>query len=130
MQRRHFIKSATVAASCSMAAMAVANPAALRMAPDLHSYKCKITVLRKDFNEDFFIKYPYGHATACDRLEVGQEFIVDSVWDPPAGMCTWAWSDLRFIIHGICAGNPGPMVSCCTDGLRPVFFKFERVDAV
>ncbi|MGA2470988.1 MAG: TIGR04076 family protein [Solirubrobacteraceae bacterium] len=49
-------------------------------------------------------------------------------WDAPEGFCQWAWADLRSIIHRIHAGNPTTMVSCCTDGLRPVFFKFEAVD--
>jgi ribosomal protein L31E len=34
-------------------------------------YKCKITVLRKTFNEELYKKYPYGAASACGRLEEG-----------------------------------------------------------
>ncbi len=92
------------------------------------SYKCKITVLRKDFNEDLHRLYPYGHPSACGRFEVGQEFVTDNPWDPPEGFCTWAWGDLRSVIHRVHAGNPTTMVCCCTDGLRPVFFKLEAIE--
>lgn len=129
MQRRKFIKAASVMSACSMAAFAAPVPAASELKPDLHSYRCRITVLKRTFNEDFYNEYPYGKPTACDRFEEGQVFETTSVWDPPAGFCLWAWSEFRFTIHGIHAGNPGPMVCCCTDGLRPVFFKFERIVA-
>ena len=91
-------------------------------------YKCRITVLRKDFNEDFYRQHPYGEASGCGRLEVGQVFLTDSPWDPPEGFCTWAWSDLQSIIHRIHGGNPTVMISCCTDGLRPVYFKLEPIE--
>jgi uncharacterized repeat protein (TIGR04076 family) len=91
-------------------------------------YKCRITVLRKSFNEDFYTLYPYGAAGACGRLEEGQVFIVDNRWDPPEGFCLWAWSDLRPSIHSLFAGHPLPMIACCTDGLRPVTFKLERIE--
>jgi hypothetical protein len=38
-------------------------------------YNCKITVLKCDFNSDLYNQYPYGAATPCGRLNVGQEFI-------------------------------------------------------
>jgi len=90
-------------------------------------FKCRITVLRKDFNEDLYRAHPYGEPAACSRFEVGQEFVTDSPWDPPPAFCPWAWGDLRPIIHRLHAGNPTVMVSCCTDGLRPVFFRLEAV---
>jgi uncharacterized repeat protein (TIGR04076 family) len=92
-------------------------------------YKCKITVIRKSFNEDLYRQYPAGHPGPCGRLEVGQEFITDSEWDPPEGLCTWAWADMRFIIHSMHAGNPAVKIESCTDGLRPVLFKVERIEA-
>jgi uncharacterized repeat protein (TIGR04076 family) len=91
-------------------------------------HKCKITVLRKTFNEEYYEKYPYGAASACGRLEEGQVFISDNRWDPPEGFCQWAWSDLRPTIHSIHAGHSAPAIGCCTDGLRPVFFKLERIE--
>jgi len=91
-------------------------------------YKCRMTVLRKDFNADFYRQHPYGAAAACGRFEVGQQFVTANPWDPPEGFCQWACADLRSIIHRIHAGNPTVMIACCTDGLRPVFFKMEAVE--
>jgi len=90
-------------------------------------YRCKITVLRKAFNEDLYRQYPYGAASPCGRLEEGQVFITNSRWDPPEGFCHWAWGDLRPMIQSIHAGHSVTMISCCTDRLRPVTFKLERI---
>jgi uncharacterized repeat protein (TIGR04076 family) len=97
-----------------------------RTGPD-EGFTCRITVLRKDFNQGFYRAHPYGEPVACSRFEVGQVFVTDNPWDPPAGFCPWAWGDLRPVIQRIHAGNPTAMVSCCTDGLRPVFFRLEAV---
>jgi uncharacterized repeat protein (TIGR04076 family) len=91
------------------------------------NYRCKITVLKKDFAQDLYEQYPYGGPHACGRLEVGQVFYTNLRWDPPEGFCAWAWGDIRAVIMSIHAGHPCPMISCCTDGLRPVTFKIERV---
>jgi uncharacterized repeat protein (TIGR04076 family) len=91
-------------------------------------YKCKITVIKKSFNNDLYRKYPYGPEGACGRLEEGQVFISESRWDPPEGFCIWAWSELRPMIQGIHSGNRIPKVSCCTDGLRPVTFLLELIE--
>jgi uncharacterized repeat protein (TIGR04076 family) len=90
-------------------------------------FRCKITVLRKAFHEDLYRQYPYGAASSCGRFEEGQVFITDNRWDPPEGFCHWAWGDLRPMIQSIHAGHPVTMISCCTDGLRPVTFRLERI---
>jgi uncharacterized repeat protein (TIGR04076 family) len=91
-------------------------------------YKCRITVLKKSFNRELYEKYPYGLGEPCGRLEEGQIFISENRWDPPAGLCVWAWSDLRPIIQSIHSGRRNPAVACCTDGLRPVTFLLEIID--
>ncbi len=91
--------------------------------------RCRITVLKKIFNEDLYQQYPYGAASPCGRFEEGQVFITDNRWDPPEGFCHWAWGDLRPIIQSIHAGHSVTMISCCTDGLRPVTFKLERIES-
>ncbi len=91
-------------------------------------YKCKITVLKKSFNKELYKLYPYGVASPCGRLEEGQVFITNNRWDPPEGFCAWAWRDLVPIIQSIHAGRAVPAISCCTDGLRPVIFKLERIE--
>ncbi len=92
-------------------------------------YHCKITVLKKMFNEDLYRQYPYGWPYPCGRLEEGQEFVTNYRWDCPEGFCSWAWRDLLPSIHSIHGGSQFVAIGSCTDGLRPVLFKLERVDA-
>jgi uncharacterized repeat protein (TIGR04076 family) len=94
----------------------------------MEKYKCKITVLKKSFNEELYRKYPYDSADACGRVEEGQVFITENRWDPLEGFCHWAWSELQPMIHSIHSGSELPKISCCTDGLRPVTFLLERVE--
>ncbi len=70
----------------------------------------------------------------CDRLEMGQEFIVEASGAMPAGFCTWAWHDIYPAVTGLRFGGNFPWVTkegltyaCCSDGARPVFFKIERI---
>jgi uncharacterized repeat protein (TIGR04076 family) len=125
MERRGFI---AMAGAASTAVLAGGGTMAGERYEPSERYKCRITVLRKDFNADFYRQHPYGEAKGCGRLEVGQQFVTPNPWDPPEGFCQWAWADLRSIIHRIHAGNPTVMISCCTDGLRPVFFKLEAIE--
>ena len=91
-------------------------------------YRCKITVIKKEFKKELYQQYPYGAACGCGRLEEGEVFLTDNRWDPPTGLCHWAWSDLRPMIHSVHSGHDSAFISCCTDGLRPVTFKLERVE--
>jgi len=91
-------------------------------------YYCKITVLKCDFNSDLYKQYPYGIASKCGRLNIGQEFISKCRWDPPEGICIWAWRDLIPVIQSFHEGRELPAIQCCTDGLRPVTFKLEKID--
>ena len=99
----------------------------------------KITVLKK-----LSAKEVYGGplpdvspsvAPYCDRLEVGQEFIMDESGAQPAGFCTWAWHDIYPAVTALRFGGNFPWmtkdgvgIACCSDGLRPVFFRLERKD--
>ncbi|MFA9437964.1 MAG: TIGR04076 family protein, partial [Candidatus Bathyarchaeota archaeon] len=71
----------------------------------------------------------------CDYFTDGQVIMVDFNLNQPEGFCSWAWADIqRDIAHLALGGDfrwinkPGSMVSCCTDGLRPVVFKLERIE--
>ncbi|MBA7667511.1 hypothetical protein ES703_75603 [subsurface metagenome] len=97
----------------------------------------KITVLRRLDPSELFDEMPVTHVRdlkACDRVEDGQEFIVKGL-DMPEGFCPPAWvaivGNVRTMMFG---GNmpwlkeKGTTVTCCTDGLRPVIFKLERME--
>ena len=103
------------------------NMTSLKMAEEkgiknfVEKYHCKITVLRLDFNEDLYIKYPYGHASPCGRLTVGQEFISICRWDPPEGFCVWAWRDLIPVIQSYHKGRIIFQCNVVLTGLDPLY---------
>jgi uncharacterized repeat protein (TIGR04076 family) len=99
--------------------------------------KCKITVLRKMFNQDFSKKFCQEPVTPCPVFTEGQEFIYDHSGDgnKPTRFCEHAWNDIyptvMTLAHkGTFLGwmkEDGISIVCCTDGIRPVVFKIERI---
>ena len=70
----------------------------------------------------------------CSRYKVGAEYISKAL-NMPEGFCAWAWADIQRDVAHLAMGGEfpwikkkGSMVSCCTDGLRPVVFKLERIE--
>jgi uncharacterized repeat protein (TIGR04076 family) len=51
--------------------------------------KCKITVLKRNFDEELAKEYGVEGLTACPMLKVGQVFYAD--WGCPEGFCNEAW---------------------------------------
>ena len=100
--------------------------------------KVKITVLKKLNGEDIYgeelpitPKYPL----VCDQIDEGKEFIVEATGKMPDGFCSWAWNDIaRIVEHLQFGGNysfyeeKGVNLACCTDAVRPVIFKLERLE--
>lgn len=99
----------------------------------------KITVLKRSLFEDLAQEYveterkkTYG---PCEIFKEGQEFIVDFYKGPPEGFCSWAWDDIYKTLVGFEAGgnfgmwyqDKNTIISCCTDGVRPVIFKIEKI---
>ena len=102
-------------------------------------YDVKITVLKRVTPEYIFDgdvpTSPSGKKyTICTAFKDGQEFIAKGT-RCPEGFCGYAWkdiySDLRVLAQG---GDHEPwveapkMISCCTDGIRPVSFILERIE--
>ena len=73
-----------------------------------------------------------GQAVRVILYVPGQEFDVDG--NKPEGFCVWAWNDLfksLSVLHfggNLPWAEEGKMIACCTDGIRPVSFKLERID--
>ena len=100
--------------------------------------RCKITVLKTLYHKDLVQEYlktenqeSYG---ICYRHQVGQEFIIDS-FDKPENFCAWAWADIHREIISVMFNadfpiykKPGTIIGSCTDGIRPVVFKIERME--
>ncbi len=124
MERRQFFGCAGIASMTAVAGAAVAQEAAPGSRPPAKGVK--ITVLKISVQQDLR-QHSSGEIKPCDRFKVGQEFVVKVPWVPPEGFCPWAWADIRTYIHIVHAGGMQQLVGCCTDGLRPVFFKIERL---
>ena len=100
--------------------------------------KAKITVLKKIVFKDLADEYVDDDSKSkgfgeCDAVQTGQEFILERP-RLPEGFCAWAWADIqRDVVTVMAGGNfpwiekDGVAITCCTDGLRPVVFKIERI---
>lgn len=97
--------------------------------------KLKITVLKRDLYTDLADEYAADKSIApCSIFSDGQEFILEKA-DKPDGFCSWAWADLHRDVIAVMFGanyswinRENTIISCCTDGLRPVTFKLEGID--
>ena len=103
--------------------------------------RVKITVLRKIDPEIIFkgqipLRPDSGRKyTICDTVEEGQEFIVEKNREMPKGFCPTAWKAIDSSLSLIQWGGDyypnlpkGTAITCCSDGIRPVSFKIERLE--
>ncbi len=99
--------------------------------------RVKITVLRRFKPSEVFERSPVtpvGALGACEVYRDGQVFTVEDDGRMPEGFCTSAWNDIFPSVRVLAFGGNAPWykekgvaVECCTDGLRPVIFKLERI---
>ena len=100
--------------------------------------KARITVVKKLVNHDLIselatAEFQENSTEGCDRFQIGETF--DVGWDEiPKGFCTWAWADIQRDVSSMLMGadahwvvSKGTIITCCTDGFRPVVFKVERL---
>jgi uncharacterized repeat protein (TIGR04076 family) len=103
--------------------------------------KCRITIVKRTLNHDLIEEYlseEYQELGACERLSDGQEFVLEGFEElasVPEGFCHWAWADIRHDILRVASGGDMPglkrsgmAIVGCTDWLRPVIFKIERIE--
>lgn len=103
--------------------------------------QCKITVLKKLLDEELAREYCLTETGVCDLFEVGQEFIARYPQKEPENFpCSGAWSNISNLVFVLLSGGGfGPsnwkwmkdertMISCCSDGVRPVIFKLELME--
>jgi len=96
--------------------------------------KLRITVLKKMHFPDLQATYAKeGTFDVCSAFEEGQVF--ETAEGKPDGFCSWAWADIQRDVTLVRSGADLPwigpkntMISCCTDGFRPVVFRIDRVD--
>jgi uncharacterized repeat protein (TIGR04076 family) len=101
--------------------------------------KVKITVLKIFDPEEVFKDPPVEHVEPwgpCPIFTEGQELIVSESGGMPEGFCTSAWQTIWGNVRTLSFGGnfpyfkkeKGAIISCCSDGLRPVIFKLERLN--
>ena len=103
--------------------------------------KVKITVLERALFEDVCNEYgseaflAQGGCAPCGRFEDGQEFLLERGLDKPEGFCSYAWADIRHELMVVLNGGNRPYIGpegtaivCCTDAMKPVIFKIERLE--
>lgn len=96
--------------------------------------KIKITVLSVELKDDLWTEYIAVPPEKCPYFQVGGEFVVEE-FQMPSGFCPWAWQDIFYVFYSIWKGgtsvpwykSDGVSVVCCSDGLRPVTFRLERM---
>ena len=100
--------------------------------------KIKITVVKRlNFDEIFSDAEPGCSADmepVCGLFKDGQEFVSEN-GEMPAGFCNGAYVDIFRYISGLRFGanfpwvrEKGRVLTCCTDGFRPVVFLLERIE--
>jgi uncharacterized repeat protein (TIGR04076 family) len=103
--------------------------------------KCKITVLKRTLNADLAGEFVGMPVSQCELFRDGQEFVFTPMMERPQGFCDWAWNDIYKTVVTLARGgnfsdgmfknwmkDNRSMVTCCTDGIRPVVFKVEILD--
>ena len=99
----------------------------------------KITVLKAFSSEEAFGKAKAEELGAkpnnvCSVMKEGAVFTVKEDGNIPEEFCTWMWHDIyRAVVTLRMGGNfpwakeEGTIISCCSDGMRPVIVKIERI---
>jgi uncharacterized repeat protein (TIGR04076 family) len=97
--------------------------------------RCKVTVLKKTFNQDLAEEYCQPGQPLCPYFVEGQEFIIDPIAHPGDGFCDSAWDDIYKAYAKLMNGGRYPgakdertIIACCSDGIRPVIFKLEIIE--
>ena len=101
--------------------------------------KCKITVLKRNFDKELAKEYGVEGLSACPMLTEGQVFYAD--YACPEGFCNEAWKAIYQYVFALAHGagkeifyygdwirKPGVAICSCNDGLRPVIFKIESTE--
>lgn len=93
----------------------------------------RITVIAKLDTGDLLEEYQNVVHGPCPHFEIGNEFIANAA-EKPDGFCSWAWGDIEKTVAVLALGGDvywnkykGTAVVCCTDAIRPVVFKLERM---
>jgi len=101
--------------------------------------RVRITVIERTLNPEIAEEYgsaEYKSSSAdgrCPRFRDREALTLDGL-EKPAGFCDRAWADIQGALRTVAHGGEhsfmvsrGAAIVCCTDGIRPVVFRIERV---
>ncbi len=99
--------------------------------------KMKITVVKGFTAEEVFRGnvpdyFPETFVSPCPMHTAGLEFVMEDL-NCPEGFCNWAYADIQKDLVDMWLGGPrwkgrNPNYFTCTDGMRPVVFKVEKME--
>ncbi|UCD45027.1 MAG: TIGR04076 family protein [Candidatus Bathyarchaeota archaeon] len=99
--------------------------------------RMKITVVKGYPAEEVFRgntpdHFPENFESPCPMHTVGQEFVMENL-NCPEGFCNWAYADIQKDLVNLYFGTNYYRVKkanwvSCTDGMRPVVFKIEKIE--
>ena len=98
--------------------------------------KCKVSVVKRMIEKKLIDEYlaKPEKMGICNKMDDGQEFMIDNPYEMPQGICASAWADIRPYIISIASGgtfkfmkDENTILASCTDLFRPVIFKIERI---
>ena len=104
--------------------------------------KIKITVAKRVAHMDLLDEhlnrdeFPQAYGP-CEIMKEGQTFVIDGIFPrkPDSFGCEGAWNDVQRSLASIMYGGnlpwykqTGTVVASCSDGLRPVSFRIERIE--
>ncbi len=98
--------------------------------------RCKITVLKREFNQDLADKYiPFPDFGPCELMKEGDVFYTGGPFgnEMPEGFCAMAWQAINLQATTLAGGGKVfgqdlVHIACCNDGVRPVIFKLEAYE--
>ena len=97
----------------------------------------KLTIVKGFTAEEVFDgevpdHFPETFKSPCPTHPVGQEFVMENL-KCPEGFCNWAYTDIQKDLVNLYLGTDyyrdrNANWVTCTDGMRPVVFKIERIE--
>ena len=100
--------------------------------------KCRIEVIKVSCNEELANEYGKKGVTYCGAHKLGDVFISDG--SRPEGLCGDAWTCVKQYVEKLVEGDvnfyggewvnrENLAIAGCNDGLTPVVFKVEGIEA-
>ncbi len=126
MKRRKFL-STSVATVSAIAMAKTTSLSGMNSGIDKKEDKYIVTILKKEYYKEFYLKFKGKKGKPCHIFDVGQKFIITKNSERPDNFCKHAWNGVLKSTEWIVEGEHPNTVTCCADGFRPVIFGIEKI---